>query len=465
MRLQAMQAGGSNSGAIAQLQQGFALQVDGVQAQQVKAGDSVNLQSGKNVSVSQTGTGIEVALADDIQVNSVQVGSVTINQAGINAGGKTIANVGNGILNSDAANMGQLRDLQASFNVQAEKQKFLQVNAAAGAAAANATGDNATAVGVGSQASGTNAVSIGMGSNVSGDNSLSVGTGNEVSGDRSGAIGDPNTVTGNDSYALGNDNSIAANKSFVVGNNVTIASSANDMSKANGATFQGSVALGDSSTVAAAVGTASTKIRGETYQFAGSKPVGTVSVGSKDAERTLTNVAAGRLDESSTDAVNGSQLYATNQALNKLQTGSAGMLQYASAADKNGVNNHAKLVSGDDGVPVRLSNVARGTEATDAVNVQQLNEATNRLERRVNDMEDDANSGIAAAMAVATLGQAYERGQKSVSMGGSVWRGETGYAVGVSSVSEEGSWLFKANGAVSSKGHGGGGVSATYLWH
>ena len=43
--------------------------------------------------------------------------------------------------------------------------------------------------------------------------------------------------------------------------------------------------------------------------------------------------------------------------------------------------------------------------------------------------------------------------------------GETGYAVGVSTVSEGGSWLFKANGAVSSKGYGGGGVSATYLWH
>ena len=373
--------------------------------------------------------------------------------------------VADGKLNSDAANMGQLRDLQASFNVQAEKQKFLQVNAQAGAAAANATGDNATAVGVGTKASGNNAIAVGTGSNVSGDNSLSVGTGNVVSGDRSGAIGDPNSISGNDSYALGNDNTIAANKSCVVGNNVTIAASANDMSKANGATFQGSVALGDSSTVSAAVGTASTQIRGETYNFAGSKPVGTVSVGSKDAERTITNVAAGRLDASSTDAVNGSQLYATNQAMEKLQTGAAGVVQYAGAADKNGVNNHAKLVSGDDAVPVRLSNVARGTEATDAVNVQQLNEATNRLERRVNDMEDDANSGIAAAMAVATLGQAYERGQKSVSMGGSVWRGETGYAVGVSTVSEEGSWLFKANGAVSSKGHGGGGVSATYLWH
>ena len=495
---QAMQAGGSNSGVIAQLQQGFALQVDGVQAQQVKAGDSVNLQSSKNVKVSQTGTGIEVALADDIQVNSVQVGSVVISQSGINAGGNVIGNVADGVLNSDAANMGQLRDLQASFNVQAEKQKYMQVNASMGAPVAYASGSNATAIGVGSQASGSNAISVGSGSNVLGNDSLSVGTGNVVSGSRSGAIGDPNIISGNDSYAIGNDNTIAANKSFVLGNNVTIASSANDMSKANGATFQGSVALGDSSTVAAAVGTTSTQIRGETYNFAGSKPVGTVSVGGKNAERTITNVAAGRLDASSTDAVNGSQLFATNQAVEKLQAGTAGVVQYAGAADKNGVNNHAKLVSGDDKVAVRLSNVARGTEDTDAVNVQQLNKATselngklsdvtsqvdgkindatsrfdqklnettNRLERRVNDVEDDANSGIAAAMAVATLGQAYERGQKSVSMGGSVWRGETGYAVGVSTVSEEGSWLFKANGAVSSKGYSGGGVSATYLWH
>ena len=457
---QAMQTGGNNSGAISQLQQGFELQVDGSKAQQVKAGDSVNLQSGNNIAISHTGTGIEVALKDDIQVNSLQVGTVNISKNGINAGGKVIAGVADGVLDSDAANVGQLRDVQASLNAQAEKQKFLQVNAGSGAAAANATGSNATAIGVGSSAAGQNSIAMGLNASASGNNSLSIGTGNQVSGDRSGAIGDPSVITGNDAYSLGNDNTIAADKSFVLGNNVSIAASASDMSKAGGAVFQGSVALGDSSSVEAAVGTASTTIRGETYQFAGSKPVGTVSVGAKDAERTITHVAAGRVNADSTDAVNGSQLYATNQAVDKLQAGTAGVVQYTDSKTKT----QAQLV-GNGNEPVRLSNVARGTEATDAVNVQQLNEATSRLDKRMSDMEDDANSGIAAAMAVASLGQAYERGQKSVSMGGSMWRGETGYAIGVSTVSEQGSWMFKANGAVSSKGYGGGGVSATYLWH
>ncbi|MBO3278329.1 hypothetical protein JFY56_24235, partial [Pseudomonas sp. Milli4] len=74
-----------------------------------------------------------------------------------------------------------------------------------------------------------------------------------------------------------------------------------------------SVALGDGATTAAAVGTASAKIADTTYNFAGAVPTGTVSVGKAGAERTLTNVAAGRLSATSTDAVNGSQLFATNQ--------------------------------------------------------------------------------------------------------------------------------------------------------
>ncbi|MBO3278327.1 hypothetical protein JFY56_24225, partial [Pseudomonas sp. Milli4] len=79
-----------------------------------------------------------------------------------------------------------------------------------------------------------------------------------------------------------------------------------------------SVALGDGATTAAAVGTASAKIADTTYNFAGAVPTGTVSVGKTGAERTLTNVAAGRLSATSTDAVNGSQLFATNQEVTNL---------------------------------------------------------------------------------------------------------------------------------------------------
>ncbi|MEX3901806.1 hypothetical protein AB4Y34_42240, partial [Paraburkholderia sp. BR10954] len=80
----------------------------------------------------------------------------------------------------------------------------------------------------------------------------------------------------------------------------------------------GDVALGAGSVTAAAVGTAGASIGGTDYAFAGANPASTVSVGSVGNERTITNVAAGRLSATSTDAVNGSQLYATNQQVDQL---------------------------------------------------------------------------------------------------------------------------------------------------
>ncbi|MGY4879698.1 YadA family autotransporter adhesin, partial [Vreelandella aquamarina] len=84
------------------------------------------------------------------------------------------------------------------------------------------------------------------------------------------------------------------------------------------AAHQGSVALGEGARTDEAVGTATIEIGGETYTFAGISPVATVSVGSAGAERTMTNVAAGRINANSTDAINGSQLYITNQVLEGL---------------------------------------------------------------------------------------------------------------------------------------------------
>src|SRR5690606_15424816 len=78
------------------------------------------------------------------------------------------------------------------------------------------------------------------------------------------------------------------------------------------------VALGSSSVTAAAVGTADTTINGVNYGFAGTAPLSVVSVGSVGSERQITNVAAGRVSGTSTDAVNGSQLFATNAAVGTL---------------------------------------------------------------------------------------------------------------------------------------------------
>ena len=166
------------------------------------------------------------------------------------------------------------------------------------------------AAGDGASAS-TNGIAIGKGTIATGTSSISIGLGNNVSGNNSGAIGDPSTVTGANSYSLGNNNSVASNNAFALGNNITIPTG-----------LDGSVVLGNDSTVSASVPTAGATINGVTYNYAGATPVvgGVVSVGSAGGERQITNVAAGQVSSASTDAVNGSQLFATNTSVNSLGT-------------------------------------------------------------------------------------------------------------------------------------------------
>lgn len=172
-------------------------------------------------------------------------------------------------------------------------------------------GIGSVALGAGTQAA-TGSVAIGDGATATGLRSVSIGYGNIVSGDGSGAFGDPNIVTGSGSYALGNNNAVNANNTFVVGNNVTVP-----------AGLDGAVVLGNNSTVSSAVSVPSGVINGTTYTYAGGTPAAgdVVSVGSDSAPRQIQNVAAGRVTSTSTDAVNGSQLFATNQAIENVGVG------------------------------------------------------------------------------------------------------------------------------------------------
>ena len=145
-------------------------------------------------------------------------------------------------------------------------------------------------LGVGSSSGTTNTstatggLALGEGTTVTGEYSTAVGYKNNVSGNHSGAFGDPNVVTGNGSYAFGNDNNIAGDNNFVLGNNVNI-----------GSGIQNSVALGNNSTVSSS---------------------NEVSVGSATQQRKITNVADGDVSATSTDAVNGRQLYKAMQNSN-----------------------------------------------------------------------------------------------------------------------------------------------------
>ncbi|WP_167470016.1 YadA-like family protein [Vreelandella andesensis] len=206
-------------------------------------------------------------------------------------------------------------------------------------------------------------------------------------------------------YVRTNDSSLAVSDAFAQGQGSTAvgyeAIASADRALAMGynaiASHQGSVALGENARTAAAVGTASVEIAGQTYQFAGVSPVATVSVGSAGAERTVTNVAAGRVSAESTDAINGSQLYATNQAvgalgnrvtnvegdISNITNDLADLDGRAVAYDRNDDGNvtyDTITLEGDGGTTI--TNVAPGNVAqnsSDAVNGSQLWEVSNQI--------------------------------------------------------------------------------------
>lgn len=158
------------------------------------------------------------------------------------------------------------------------------------------------------------AIAIGNSAYVSGDESVGVGYGNKVTGNQANVFGTHNTVTGDNNNVVGNNNTVATAGNNILGNAVTFAA---------GVATVGNVALGNDSVIGAAVPTKSVDIRGTTYDFAGTNPTSVVTVGSAGNERQITNVAAGQVTATSTDAINGSQLYAVVKAVEDLEAGSA----------------------------------------------------------------------------------------------------------------------------------------------
>ncbi|WP_322874660.1 YadA-like family protein [Cupriavidus nantongensis] len=188
----------------------------------------------------------------------------------------------------------------------------------------------------------------------------------------------------------------------------------------------------------------------------------------------VTNVAAGNVSENSTDAVNGSQLHATNTTVNNLVEGKVGIVKQENSSAPITVGGDTGgtsiSVAGRDG-DRQITGVAEGRAPTDAVNVSQLNRVSEGIDQklagmdsRVRATENRSNAGIASAMAMASLPQAYLPSKSMLAIGTATFNGETGYALGLSRVSENGSWVMKASGAATSRGDYGGAVGMGYQW-
>lgn len=161
---------------------------------------------------------------------------------------------------------------------------------------------------------------------------MAIGGGNKADNTRSTAIiGVNNSVIGSSASSKNNFVAGINNKLENVNNSVVIGVGDKDyvtsglnniVSIGTNAkvTADNSIALGSDSVANSAVATASANINGRTYNFAGTTPVGTVSVGDSNKERTITNVAAGRISSTSTDAINGSQIHSVIQEMNSISS-------------------------------------------------------------------------------------------------------------------------------------------------
>nr|WP_308446889.1 Hia/Hsf adhesin N-terminal domain-containing protein [Neisseria maigaei] len=301
----------------------------------------------------------------------------------------------------------------------------------------SASGKYATAIGAKADAAGENAIAFGYGSKALRDNTVAIGTGNVVNAEKSGAFGDPNYIEdgASGSYAFGNDNRITSKNTFVLGNGVNAKYKANGevdtetatvkdkdgqettvtVPKALGATVENSVYLGNKSTATKDTGsnlksdgtagnTTTAGATGTVNGFAGATAHGAVSVGASGEERRIQNVAAGEISATSTDAINGSQLYAATKGIADQAVGMVRALKR------------------------ELEGVAAG------------------------------------ANAAAALPQSYLPGKSMISAATGAYGSTGALAVGYSSISDNGKWVVKGQLNINTRSKAGGGVGVGYIW-
>ena len=357
--------------------------------------------------------------------------------------------------------------------------------------------------------------------------------------DTSNATGNP---SGNDraTLAAGNKGNNAATVNDVLNAGFTVQGNGTDKDfVTHGDTINFANGQGTVANVSTAGGVTTVKFDTPmTYADAAGNPTNTPSNkvnlvgGTAGSPVTLGNVAPGTLSATSTEAVNGSQLYATNQNVakginfggttgsNNYQLGDTINVKGDSNITSTTVNGGVQLglnpnlnvtsvtatdaagnqtVTNGGGVTItpaaggnpvslttgglnnggnKITNVAPGeisATSTDAVNGSQLHNAINNsvgnvagavenLQNRMGKLQDDSEAGTASALAAAGLPQAYLPGKSMIAVSGSTYRGQQGYAVGMSAISDSGNWIVKGTATGNSRGHFGATIGAGYQW-
>ncbi|ENQ3088817.1 YadA-like family protein [Escherichia coli] len=273
--------------------------------------------------------------------------------------------------------------------------------------------------------------------------------------------------TEEDSLAVGEDSLAMGAKTIVNGNaGIGIGYGAYvDANALNGIAIGSNASANHANSIA--MGNGSQTTRGAQTGYAAynmdapQNSVGEFSVGSEDGQRQITNVAAGSAD---TDAVNVSQL----------KSSEAGGVRYDTKADGS-IDYSNITLGGGNGGTTRISNVSAGVNNNDAVNYAQLKQSVQEtkqytdqrmveMDNKLSKTESKLSGGIASAMAMTGLPQAYTPGASMASIGGGTYNGESAVALGVSMVSANGRWVYKLQGSTNSQGEYSAALGAGIQW-
>ena len=438
---------------------GWNLSANGANSGKVAPGATVDLaNTDGNIDIDKVGNQVTFNLAKDIEVDSVTAGNTAMNSngvtikggtagdilltntgltagtvivsstTGINAGGFQITNVKAGVAPTDAVNVSQLTGVQQDLNNLGDRAVKYDGN----------VGDPKN--------------KITLEGNVSTDGGRTGGTTvtNVARGDIS--AGSTDAVNGSQIHDMGNSiaQGMGGNSSFVDGKLVT------------------ELAVGGNT-----YGNVNDALNGVQTNIDNVSNVANMGWNVQTNGDTASKVAPG----GNVQFINGDNVQITRDGTN-ITVGVSKDIKVETVTANTVTANEVAIVDGPkinkDGIDMRdkqITNLAEGRQDGDAVNMAQINRLAggmagqiNRLDNKIDRVDNRASAGVAAALATAGLPQAYLPGKSMFSLGGGTWRGESGYAMGLSTVSDNGKWLVKGSASGSSRGDYGGSVGVGYQW-
>ena len=440
----------------------------------VEQGDNIVVEESTNA---DGGKHYKVSTAKDLNVDSVKAGDTTVNndgvtiaggpsvtKGGINAGGNTITNVADGVNPNDAVNKGQLDKVDTKVSNVAQNV----VNVLGGDAAVNGNGDitmsNIGETGKGNindaiksvndlakkaaaektsvkAKEGRSNVTVTEGVNAAGGHEYTVDVERSVTNAGSDYVtvtnnhdADSNTTTYTVDVSAKTKASLAKADSAVQG----LTSKDGNLNFTKGANGNVEVSFNDNLNVK--------NVTTDRVQVANGPSMSKDGINA--AGKAISNVANGNVAKDSKDAVNGGQLHETAQSVADVIGGGATV--------KDG-----KVVAGQNGIGNTGQNTVHGAIA--AINQNTANNF-NQIRGDLRKMDRDLRGGIAGALATAGLPQAFRPGKSMVAAAASTYRGQSGLAIGVSRISDNGKVILKVTGNTNSRGDFGGTIGAGYQW-